>query len=219
MSLRVVVLGAENVGKSAVTVRFLTRRFIGEYNSNMDLIYKSSIKQEDYVTDIEILDSCAKKNTSIAPGDNVITWTDAFIVVYDICVHSSFEQAIKILDIINKARASVYCPALLLGNKTDLEHRRTVGVEEGHQAALEYNCQYYEVSAADDFVTISIAFQALLRETKIIQQNKPLLKRRKSSLVNVSKKLGAMFGKKDSEMDRKRSTCDVAGPKTIFEKA
>jgi hypothetical protein len=26
-----------------------------------DLIYKSSIKQEDYITDIEILDTCAKK--------------------------------------------------------------------------------------------------------------------------------------------------------------
>lgn len=60
-SLRVVVLGAEKTGKSAVTVRFLTKRFIGEYNSNIDLLYKSCIKQEDYLTDIEILDTCSKK--------------------------------------------------------------------------------------------------------------------------------------------------------------
>ena len=158
------------------------------------------------------------QNTSVSPGESLSAWTDSFVIVYDICNYSSFEQARTILDILNKTRTSVYTPALLLGNKTDLEHRRVVGVDKGHQLALEHSCQYYEVSAADDYVTISIAFQALLRETKIIQQNKSLLKRRKSSLVNVSKKLGAMFGKKESEMDKKKSTCDIAYPKTIPEK-
>ncbi|GLH00483.1 Ras-like protein family member 11B [Gryllus bimaculatus] len=32
--VRIAVLGKVNVGKSALTVRFLTRRFIGEYRSN-----------------------------------------------------------------------------------------------------------------------------------------------------------------------------------------
>lgn len=138
--------------------------------------------------------------------------------MYDVCERASFDQALKILDNLSKPRSSAYCPALLLGNKKDLDHRRVVGVEEGHQTALEYNCQFYEVSAADEFVTISIAFQALLRETKIIQQHKPLLKRRRSSLVNVSKKIGAMFGKKDNELEKKRITCEATTPRTILEK-
>lgn len=101
-----------------------------------------------------------------------------------------------------------------MGNKTDLEHRRTVGVEEGHQVALEYNCQYYEVSAAENYVTINIAFQALLRDAKMNQQQKSMLKRRRTSLVNVSKKLGAMFsGKKDcAEFDKRRTSMDVNSP-------
>ena len=32
--LRVAVLGAEEVGKSALTVRYLTKRYIGEYRSD-----------------------------------------------------------------------------------------------------------------------------------------------------------------------------------------
>ena len=32
--VRVAVLGAEEVGKSALTVRYLTKRFIGEYRSD-----------------------------------------------------------------------------------------------------------------------------------------------------------------------------------------
>ncbi|XP_060070287.1 ras-related and estrogen-regulated growth inhibitor-like protein [Ylistrum balloti] len=212
-SLRVVVLGAEKVGKSAVTVRFLTRRFIGEYNSNIDLLYKSSIKQEDYMTDIEILDTCTKKDSTTLPADGQVTWADAFVIVYSICDKCSFESAKLLLETVSKQRSSSYVPTLLIGNKTDLEHRREVGVDEGHQMALEFNCHYYEVSAAETNITISIAFQALLRETKIVQQNKPLLKRRRSSLVTVSRKLGAMFGKKDNELDRRRTSVDIASPK------
>ncbi len=32
--VRLVVIGAKQVGKSALTVRYLTKRFIGEYQSN-----------------------------------------------------------------------------------------------------------------------------------------------------------------------------------------
>lgn len=213
-SLRVVVLGASNVGKSAVTVRFLTRRFIGEYNSNIDLLYKSSIKQEDYVTDIAILDTCTKKQNVTKPAENQLSWADAFVIVYSMTDQSSFECAKCLLEKVNKVRSSNYIPTLLLGNKKDLEHRRVIGVDEGHQVALEYNCQYYEVSAADNYMTINIAFQALLRETKIVQQQKSLFKRRRSSLVTVSRKLGAMFGKKESDFDKtRRTSCDIPSPK------
>nr|XP_022293541.1 ras-related and estrogen-regulated growth inhibitor-like protein [Crassostrea virginica] len=213
-SLRVMVMGGENTGKSAVTVRFLTKRFIGEYNSNIDLLYKSCIKQEDYLTDIEILDTCSKRNNSSSPSaDTQMSWADAYVIVYSICDACSFEKAKTLLENISKVRSNSYLPVLLLGNKTDLEHRRAVGVEEGHQAALEYNCQYYEVSAAENYVTINIAFQALLRDTKMNQQQKSLLKRRRTSLVNVSKKLGAMFsGKKDCEFDKRRTSMDVNSP-------
>lgn len=143
-----------------------------------------------------------------------MNWADAFVIVYSICDTCSFERAKSLLDTIGKVRSNSYIPVLLLGNKTDLEHRRTVGVEEGHQVALEYNCQYYEVSAAENYVTINIAFQALLRDAKMNQQQKSMLKRRRTSLVNVSKKLGAMFsGKKDcAEFDKRRTSMDVNSP-------
>ncbi|KAK3762505.1 hypothetical protein RRG08_017228 [Elysia crispata] len=37
-NLKVTVLGAKGVGKSAITVRYLTRRFIGEYSSGLDVM-------------------------------------------------------------------------------------------------------------------------------------------------------------------------------------
>ena len=101
-------------------------------------------------------------------------------------------------------------PLLLLANKKDLEHRRVVGVEEGHEVALEFSCQFYEVSAADHFMHINIAYQALLRDTKITQQQRStILRRRRSSLMTVSKKLGSIFGKKESDSEKKRLSCDT----------
>ena len=154
-----------------------------------------------------------QNNSSSPSADTQMSWADAYVIVYSICDACSFEKAKTLLENISKVRSNSYLPVLLLGNKTDLEHRRAVGVEEGHQAALEYNCQYYEVSAAENYVTINIAFQALLRDAKMNQQQKSLLKRRRTSLVNVSKKLGAMFsGKKDCEFDKRRTSMDVNSP-------
>lgn len=158
--------------------------------------------------------SFLKSNGSSPSAETQMNWADAYVIVYSICDTCSFDRAKSLLDTISKVRSNSYIPVLLLGNKTDLEHRRTVGVEEGHQVALEYNCQYYEVSAAENYVTINIAFQALLRDAKMNQQQKSMLKRRRTSLVNVSKKLGAMFsGKKDcAEFDKRRTSMDVNSP-------
>ncbi|KAL8617525.1 hypothetical protein ACOMHN_042699 [Nucella lapillus] len=193
-----------------VTVRFLTKRFIGEYSSSIDHVYRSTIRQEDTMTDVEVLDTCSKT----CPGsmeESRVTWADAFVVVYSICSSASFSTARLLVTALSKTRSSLLSPPiLLLGNMRDLEHLREVGVEEGHELALEFGCQYYEVSAADSALSVSIAFQAFLREVRsVLQQRAASLKRRRSSLGSVSKKLGAMFGKnsgsgKDSGGDHER---------------
>ena len=40
--VRVVVVGGEGVGKSALAVRFLTKRYIGEYQQNKGLYFGPS---------------------------------------------------------------------------------------------------------------------------------------------------------------------------------
>ncbi|XP_072046307.1 uncharacterized protein [Amphiura filiformis] len=59
---RIVILGAQKVGKSAVTVRFLTKRYIGEYESNIDLLYRQTVVQNDVPIYMEVLDSNSQVN-------------------------------------------------------------------------------------------------------------------------------------------------------------
>lgn len=144
------------------------------------------------------------------PTESHVQWADGFIVVYDICRKETFEVARKTIETLYKLKTPFIVPMLLLANKKDLEHRREVGVDEGHEVALEFGCQFYEVSAAEHFMHINIAYQALLRDVKITQQQRStILRRRRSSLMTVSKKLGSIFGKKESDSDRKRPSCDT----------
>ncbi|KAG5882473.1 hypothetical protein JTB14_004600 [Gonioctena quinquepunctata] len=55
--IRVVVLGSSRVGKSAVTVRYLTKRYIGEYSSTSDFLYRHNVTFDNVTTEVEILDT------------------------------------------------------------------------------------------------------------------------------------------------------------------
>ncbi|KAK4018457.1 hypothetical protein OUZ56_000508 [Daphnia magna] len=55
--IRVCVLGSAAVGKTAVVVRYLTNRFIGEYCTGKDLLYKKTIKIDGFPSQIEIADT------------------------------------------------------------------------------------------------------------------------------------------------------------------
>ncbi|KAI5703256.1 hypothetical protein M8J75_009524 [Diaphorina citri] len=72
---------------------------------------------------------------------------------------------------------------------------RKICVDEGQELSLAYSCQFYEVSAAENFAGVSLAFQTLLREARSIQLLKALPIRRKLGVNSVSKVLGSLFGK------------------------
>lgn len=72
---------------------------------------------------------------------------------------------------------------------------RSICVDEGQELSLAYGCQFYEVSAAENFAGVSLAFQTLLREARSVQMLKALPIRRKLGVNSVSKVLGTLFGK------------------------
>ncbi|XP_075217374.1 ras-related and estrogen-regulated growth inhibitor-like isoform X2 [Lycorma delicatula] len=190
--IRVVILGGSLVGKSAVTVRYLTKRFIGEYSSKKDYRYRHSVTFDNVITGIEILDTCK----CLAAGClyEHIKWGEAFVIVYSVCDRNSFLQAQFLLDTLNKVKVPTFYTTLLLGNKRDLDHAREVCVDAGQELSLRHGCQFYEVSAAESFAGVSLAFQSLLREARSLQLLSCLPVRRKLGVNSVSRVLGNLFG-------------------------
>ncbi|KAF8791943.1 ras-related and estrogen-regulated growth inhibitor-like protein [Argiope bruennichi] len=195
--VRILVLGAQEVGKTAVTVRFLTQRFIGEYDSQKDFVYSSTTPVTGFPVEVEIIDT-SRDQTDNIPVEKLLEST-AFIVVYSISSKSSFLIA---ADCVRNLQSRGQ-PILLLANKRDLEHIREVSTEEGQQLARELGGVYFaEVSAAESYPEVVDAFRMVLSDacSKSHVNSSPTntTSRRKKSVVSVSKIISAMFGRSSS---------------------
>ncbi len=110
---------------TALTVRYLTRRYIGEYRSNTDLLYKQTVTLESSgLLDVEIIDVSVDDDDGF-PLEQ-IQWADACVIVYSITDRLSFEYAMRSLGELRQLQNSP--SAYLVANKADLDHLREVRV-------------------------------------------------------------------------------------------
>uniref|UniRef100_A0A8D8W2L9 small monomeric GTPase n=1 Tax=Cacopsylla melanoneura TaxID=428564 RepID=A0A8D8W2L9_9HEMI len=87
--VKVAVIGAPGVGKRALIVRFLTRRYIGEYDHQSDSRYKGEVLVDGDTVLFEILDTCPKSIEEL-PSRDTIHWADGILLVYAITDRESF---------------------------------------------------------------------------------------------------------------------------------
>uniref|UniRef100_A0A023F1D8 small monomeric GTPase n=1 Tax=Triatoma infestans TaxID=30076 RepID=A0A023F1D8_TRIIF len=186
--VRIVVLGMISVGKSALTVRYLTRRYIGEYRSNTDLLYRQTVTINNSPLEVEIIDVSGETRDSNFPVEQ-IQWADGCVIVYSITDRQSFQYAVDALESIQKLKSVSSVPATLLANKADLAHLREVKEEEGRSVALRNGCPFYEVSVAENSADLYQAFETLLNETRCQQGNGG-----KTRKFSVTKMIGTLIG-------------------------
>lgn len=78
-----------------------------------------------------------------------------------------------------------------------------IAVDEGQEMSLLWQCQFYEVSAAESYAGVSLAFQSLIREARSSTPLKSLPSmRRKTSPAVIGKMIGIVFGKNSSKANR-----------------
>lgn len=145
------------------------------------------------------------------PKENQIIWADVFVVVYSITDRDSFEKLPKLIRTVQRVKNPHCPPIILLGNKKDLDHLRAINVDDAQQVALEYGCHFYEVSAAESYVGVNLAFYTALREARAARQQKLQKHMRRlrpgnGSFIAVSKMLGHLFAKKNVDPAEKVTT-------------
>ncbi|XP_061171633.1 ras-related and estrogen-regulated growth inhibitor-like [Saccostrea echinata] len=187
--IKLAVLGRAGVGKSALVVRFLTRRFIWEYDPTLECTYKHVATVDDELVNMEILDTAGQVEALQREGH--IRWADGFIFVYAINDRQSFEEVMKMKDYLDDIKkTNVQC--VLVGNKVDLMRERDVSTAEGMKLATEMACAFFETSVCDGSEEIYELFYELAREVKRrkLIENKP---RRRSSAQQVKQVFTKMF--------------------------
>jgi len=169
-TIHLAVVGSKGSGKSALTVRFLTKRFIGEYDSQADVCIKRRLQIAGRTTDINFKDTAGCD--WLKGPSALIGWSTSLAIVYSIADARSFDLAKFILQKLNVAKRLDAGCVLLIGNKSDLEHLREVSEDEGRLLAMNYGIHFKETSASRDYEGVDTAFRRLLFETLAAQASK-----------------------------------------------
>uniref|UniRef100_G3PMF1 small monomeric GTPase n=1 Tax=Gasterosteus aculeatus TaxID=69293 RepID=G3PMF1_GASAC len=166
--IRMAVIGGSGVGKTALVVRFLTRRFIGDYERNAGNLYSREVQVDGEQVTIQVQDT---------PGVEVRSASQSNLkILSDLSLHKPniIVSKLRIL----KLRAVILIGLLLLSQITDNAinlpdhlHLRRVDPQQGQLLASALGCSFYEVSASEDYSQVHQAFHRLCRQ--LAQQQQP----------------------------------------------
>ncbi|XP_023698380.1 ras-related protein Rap-2a-like isoform X1 [Paramormyrops kingsleyae] len=143
---KVVVLGSGGVGKSALTVQFVTGTFIEKYDPTIEDFYRKEIEVDSSPSVLEILDTAGTEQFA-SMRDLYIKNGQGFILVYSLVNQQSFQDIKPMRDQIIRVKRYERVPVILVGNKVDLESEREVSPGEGQALAQEWGCPFMETSA------------------------------------------------------------------------
>lgn len=143
---KVVVLGSGGVGKSALTVQFVTGTFIEKYDPTIEDFYRKEIEVDSSPSVLEILDTAGTEQFA-SMRDLYIKNGQGFILVYSLVNQQSFQDIKPMRDQIVRVKRYEKVPLILVGNKVDLEPEREVMSSEGRALAQEWGCPFMETSA------------------------------------------------------------------------
>ncbi|WFD35559.1 GTP-binding protein of the rab/ypt [Malassezia cuniculi] len=147
VSFKLVLLGESSVGKSSIALRFVKDQFDDFRESTIGAAFltKTVPRDEEHQVKFEIWDTAGQERyKSLAP----MYYRNAHcaLVVYDITQEASLENAKGwIKELQRHADAGIL--VALVGNKTDLEDKRTVSTETGAKYAEEEGLLFFETSA------------------------------------------------------------------------
>ncbi|XP_070691155.1 ras-like protein family member 12 [Pempheris klunzingeri] len=161
-----VLLGVMGSGKSALTVKFLTKRFISEYDPHLEDIYSSEETVDQQPVTVRVMDTCDQEGP--VNSERYLLWASAFIVVYSIDNMESFKGCqpyLQTLALHNKTFRP-RTPIILLGNKLDMDRYRQVSQCDAEALASCFGCLFFEVSACLDFLSVQHVFYEAVRRAR-----------------------------------------------------
>ncbi|XP_055795280.1 ras-related and estrogen-regulated growth inhibitor-like protein [Salvelinus fontinalis] len=127
-----------------------------------------------------------------SPYEKKVQRANGFVLVYSICERASFNSVTKLIQSMKDFQGMVKVPMVIVDNKRDLNHRRTVLSEESRILTLTIDCQFYEVSAAENYHSVFMVFHKLIDR---IWESKSAIKKQ-AGIKGVVKSMSAVFARR-----------------------
>jgi len=165
---KVVVLGSGGVGKSALTVQFVTGKFAEKYDPTIEDFYRKEITIDDRPAVLEILDTAGTEQFA-SMRDLYIRNGHGFILVYSVTNDQSFQEVQTLRQQILRVKQTEQVPIVICGNKIDLEQDRLVRTQDGAAMASQFKVPFLETSAKQRR-HVNQLFEEIVREMNTIQK-------------------------------------------------
>lgn len=159
---KVVLLGSGGVGKSALTLQFVSGHFMEKYDPTIEDFYRKEIEVDNTPYELAITDPGGTEQFA-SMRDLYIKNGQGFVVVYSLTNHQTFMDIKSMRDQIVRVKGTEKVPILLVGNKVDLESQREVPQLEGMGLAQVWGCPFVEASAKNR-MNVNEVFAETVRE-------------------------------------------------------
>jgi len=192
---KLVLVGVGGVGKSCITIQFISNHFVEDYNPTLEDSYRKQVSIDGNECILDIFDTAGQEDFA-AVRDQYMRTGDGFICVYSITQQSTFDEAVALHDHILRVKDADKVPFVLVGNKCDKEDEREVPTEKGQNFASELGCPFLEASAKNRKNVVE-TFEAIVREVNKTRNNPGV------------QKICTIEGKTKEKKTRRKALCNV----------
>eukprot|EP01102_Stenamoeba_stenopodia_P006649 TRINITY_DN1837_c0_g1_i1.p1 TRINITY_DN1837_c0_g1~~TRINITY_DN1837_c0_g1_i1.p1 ORF type:complete len:201 (+),score=27.19 TRINITY_DN1837_c0_g1_i1:192-794(+) len=184
-SYSICILGEGGVGKSALSIRYVSGNFIADYDPTIENSYRRQDVVDEVSCLVNIIDTAGQEQYAVL-RDHYINQADGYICVYSILSRTSFAALTDIYEQILRVRDTYSVPLVLVGTKKDLEAQRAVSWKEGndYSKSLAESTAFFETSAKSGESVDDVFREAVRLVRKYpIARNDALPRVRKRSLT------------------------------------
>mmetsp|Transcript_32025 Transcript_32025/g.89650 ORF Transcript_32025/g.89650 Transcript_32025/m.89650 type:complete len:199 (+) Transcript_32025:136-732(+) len=165
--IKLAICGPTAVGKSALTIVFLSDAFPSEYDPTIEDSFTAQKSIDGSMYLLEIIDTAGAEEYAVMQADWMRS-AEGFIIVYSIVSTESFHDVDTFHDNIITFKneedddKAPKIPMVLAANKCDLDSHRKVETSDGQEKAAKWGCEFLECSAKAK-VNVAETFAAIVR--------------------------------------------------------
>ena len=203
--LKLVLIGDSGVGKTNILSRYNNNEFSLATQPTVGVEFGNKIiKKENKSIKLQLWDTAGRERYKAITNAFYKGSKGAF-VVYDITRKSSFLNIDKWIGEL-KTNGSEDILIILVGNKSDLEDKREVSIEDGEKKAKQYGIAFCETSALQG-KNIEYAFNILIDEIILEIENAKQKEMKNNKSNNKKKSKGIMLNTNNDKNNKKKKCC------------
>lgn len=197
---KIVILGDSGVGKTNIISRYANNEFNFETKSTIGVEFHTKlINYNDKIIKLQFWDTAGQERyRSITSA--YYKRAQGILLAYDITNQSSFDHVHNWIDEIY-SNVGTNIPILLVGNKSDLNYKRSISSDNALQLANQYNVTFIEMSAMAN-VGVDSGVIKLVEKIYEINKEKVKIKTINDKPIPINIRLDSM-----KNINKKKSCC------------